>query len=103
MRAFWDIVPCSLIEVGRQFRGATASIVRTIHKPLSKHQFEVKESVGPLGKGGDQARKVSGEASQLLKGAGCIQAVVEKSILNKEKGRKVGGENSPLLGPPVGL
>jgi hypothetical protein len=41
---------------------------------------------------GDLARKVSEEESQWLKGAGHIQAVVEKSILDMEKGRKGGGK-----------
>jgi hypothetical protein len=27
MTAFWDVVPCSLMEVNRRFRGGTASII----------------------------------------------------------------------------
>jgi hypothetical protein len=30
MTAFWDVAPCSVVEIGRRFRDATASIMKAM-------------------------------------------------------------------------
>jgi hypothetical protein len=36
MAVFWDVPPCSLVEIDRRIIGATASIIRTTSKPRAK-------------------------------------------------------------------
>jgi hypothetical protein len=37
--AFWDIVPCSFVEVGRRFRGALTSETSVYFNKTTQHYF----------------------------------------------------------------
>jgi hypothetical protein len=41
MTAFWDIMPCSLVEINRRIRGAYCHIIRAINKPHAKNHLEI--------------------------------------------------------------
>jgi hypothetical protein len=47
MAVFWDVTPCSLVEVYRRFRGLIASIISAMSKPRARNWFEILEPIGP--------------------------------------------------------
>jgi hypothetical protein len=81
--AFWDIVPCSLVEVDQHFRGVYCSIIWAMNKPQARSSLEHRNWLDQVKLGQTNGERSDNEARKRADGLrGACHSQADRDIPN---------------------